>query len=288
MTGHKPLALVIGSGSVKCAAAIGLMNVLRRERIEIGMVVGCSGGAMYAALIALGYDAATITEMTRKLWTREVTSKRSWRDLFSVVLPGVFGFSERFGLTDDGLVMQRLRSAYGSNSFADTKIPLYISATDFSNGEQVALSEGSLVDAIRASIAMPNVFKPYRVGERLLVDGYLSDPLPVGIAIREGAGEILAMGFDAPYQTRINSMIRFSFQISSIMSNNLYKANFAFHNLAHHSEIIPIVPEFTQKIGLFDIEKIPYVIEAGERATEAQLPYLRQLLQNKSGLDAKS
>jgi NTE family protein len=273
---------------VKCAAAIGLMNVLRREGIEIGMVVGCSGGAMYAALIALGYDAATIAEMTRKLWTREVTSKRSWRDLFSVVLPGVFGFSERFGLTDDALVMQRLRSAYGSKTFADTKIPLYISATDFSNGEQVALSEGSLVDAIRASIAMPNVFKPYRVGERLLVDGYLSDPLPVGIAIREGAGEILAMGFDAPYQTRINSLMRFSFQISSIMSNNLYKAKFAFHNLAHHSEIIPIVPQFTQKVGLFDIEKIPYVIEEGERAMEAQLPYLRQLLQSKSGASAGS
>lgn len=278
MSETKPLALVIGSGSVKCAAAIGLLNVLRRESIELGMVVGCSGGAMYAALIALGYDAATIAEMTRKLWTREVTSKRSWRDLLSIVLPGVFGFSERFGMTDDALVMQRLRAAYGDKTFADTKIPLYISATDFSNGEQVALHEGRLLDAIRASIAIPNVFKPHRVGERLLVDGYLSDPLPVGIAIREGAGEILAMGFDAPYQARINSFTRFSFQVSSIMSNNLYKANFAFHNLAHHSEIIPIVPHFQQKVGLFDTEKIPYVIEEGERAMQAQLPYLRQLL----------
>lgn len=282
MPGDKPLALVIGSGSVKCAAAIGLVNVLRREGIELGMVVGCSGGALYAAPIALGYDGAEIAEMTRQLWTREITARRNLRDQLSVLLPGVFGFSECFGLTDDKLVMQRLRAAFGDKTFADTKIPLYVSATDFANGEQVALREGSLVDALRGSIAIPNIFKPYRVGGRLLVDGYLSDPLPVGIAIREGAGEILAMGFDAPFQTRINSFTRFSFQVSSIMSNNLFKANFAFHNLAHHREIIPIVPQFSQKIGLFDTDKIPSIIEEGERATEAQLPYLQRLLASRS------
>ncbi len=277
----KPLALVIGSGSVKCAAAIGLLNVLHREKIELGMVVGCSGGSMYAALIALGYDSKTIAEMTRKLWTREITSKRNWRDFLSILLPSVFGFSEHFGLTSDHLVMKRLGAAFGGKTFADAKIPLYISATDFSNGDQVVLSQGSLVDAIRASIAIPYIFKPHRVDRRWLVDGYLSDPLPVGVAIREGAEEIIAMGFDAPYQNRINSLMRFSFQVSSIMSNNLYKANFAFHNLAHHSEIIPIVPNFTQKIGLFDTDKIPYIVEEGERAATEQLPYIKKFLESR-------
>ncbi len=57
-TNSKRVALVIGSGSVKCAAAIGLQNVLRRAGIETGMVVDCSGGSLFAALMALGYDAA--------------------------------------------------------------------------------------------------------------------------------------------------------------------------------------------------------------------------------------
>ncbi len=280
----KPLALVIGSGSVKCAAAIGLLNVLRREKIELGMVVGCSGGSMYAALIALGYDAQTIAEMTRNLWTREVTSKRNLRDLLSILLPGALGFSEQFGLTEDHLVMKRLAAAFGNKTFADAKIPLYISATDFSNGEQVVLSQGRLVDAIRASIAIPYIFKPHQVDGRWLVDGYLSDPLPLGIAIREGAGEIITMGFDAPYQNRINSLMRFSFQISSIMSNNLYRANYAFHNLAHHGEIISLVPNFTQKIGLFDTDKIPYIIEEGERAAEEQLPYIKRLVESSTSI----
>lgn len=274
----KPLALVIGSGSVKCAAAIGLQNVLRREGFELNLLVGCSGGSMYAALMALGYDTQTMTEMTRQLWTREVTRLRSYRDFFSILFPGLLGFNERFGLLDDRLAMQRLCAAYGERTFADTKIPLFIVATDFLNGEQVTLNEGKLVDAIRASIAMPYIFKPHRVDGRLLVDGYLSDPMPVGVAIKHGADVILAMGFESPYQSRMNSLMRFSFQVSSIMSNNLLKANYAFHSMAHYSEVISIIPEFDQRIGLFDTEKIPYLVEAGERATEEQLPYLKRLL----------
>jgi len=274
----KRVALVIGSGSVKCAAAIGLLNVLRREAIELSMLVGCSGGSMYAALMALGCDAQTIAEMTRRLWTRGITRAHSYRDFFSILFPGLLKFGERFGLLDDRLVMERLRAAFGDHTFGDAKTPLYITATDFIAGDQVILSEGNLVDAIRASIAMPYIFKPYRVGERLLVDGYLSDPLPIGVAMKQGADIIIAMGFESPYQSRINSLPRFSFQISSIMSNNLLKANFAFHSMAHYSEVILIVPEFKQRVGLFDTEKIPYVIAEGERATEEQIPYLRELL----------
>lgn len=61
----------------------------------------------------------------------------------------------------------------------------------------------------------------------MLVDGYLSDPMPVGVAMKNGADVIIAMGFESPYQSCVNSLPRFSFQISSIMSNNLFKANAA-------------------------------------------------------------
>ncbi len=274
----KRVALVIGSGSVKCAAAIGLQNVLQREGIEISLLVGCSGGSLYAAAMALGLDGRTIADMTTRLWTREITKKRSWRSLLAVVLPGVFGFDERWGMLDDALVMERLQAAFAGRTFADARIPLYVAATDLMTGDQVVLSQGSLVDALRASIAMPYIFTPHKVDDRLLVDGYLSDPLPVGVAVREGADVIVALGFDSPYQTRINSLPRFAMQLSSIMANNLYKSNYAFHSLAHHGEVIAIVPEFKERIRLFDTGKIPAIIAEGEKATEAQLPYLRRLL----------
>ena len=132
--------------------------------------------------------------------------------------------------------------------------------------------------AIRASIAIPYIFQPWKIGGHLYVDGFLSDPMPVGVAIKHGANVIVTMGFESPYQPRATSVLRFAFQLSSIMSNNLLRANYAFHNLAHHTEILPIIPQFRERIHLFDTDKIPYVIEEGERAAEQQLPYLRRLL----------
>lgn len=276
-TARPRVAVVIGSGSVKCAAALGLLKVLQREGIGIDLLVGCSGGSLYAAVIALGTEPARAEEMTRKLWTKELTRKRNRVAFLRAFVPFV-RFDERFGLVDDRLIMERLREAFGDAKFEDARIPLFLTATDFHSGEQVVFRKGGIVDAIRASIAIPYVFEPWRVGDRLHVDGFLSDPMPVGVAIKEGADIIVTMGFESPYQPRVTSLLRFAFQLSSITSNNLLRANFSFHNLAHHNEIIPIVPQFNERIGLFDTHKIPYVIEEGERAAEKQLPYLRRLL----------
>ena len=272
------VALVIGAGSVKCAAALGLLKVLDREGIAIDMVVGCSGGSLYAAFIGLGVDVATAEEMTRRLWTRELTKRRHYPSLLRALLPQVFPFRESFGLVDDRLILQRLETPFGKHTFEEARIPLYLTATDFHTGEQVVFSSGRIVDAIRASIAIPYVFRPWSVDGRLFVDGFLTDPMPVGVAIKHGADVIVTLGFESPYQHRTTSILRFAFQLSSIMSNNLLRANYAFHNLAHHAEILPIIPQFRESIHLFDTDKIPYVIEEGERAAEQQLPYLRRLL----------
>ena len=278
-TGRR-VALVIGSGSVKCAAALGLHRALAREEIAVDMVVGCSAGAIFASVIALGYDAETSAEMASRLWTRDLTRVPDRMALLRLLFPNLFRFDERWGMRNDRLVRQKVREAFGDRTFADTRIPLYITATDFHNGEQVVLQEGMLREAIRASIAIPFAFQPYEVGGRLLIDGFMSDPLPICVAMREGASVIVAMGFESPYQTRVTNAGRFAFQLSSIMTNNLLKAAYAFHGLAHHSEVIPVIPRFEQRIRLFDTEKIPYIVEQGERAMEEQMPYLRRLLQS--------
>jgi NTE family protein len=275
----KRVALVIGSGSVKCAAAIGIRNVLQREGIGLDMVVGCSAGAIYGACMASGASGPAIAELASRLWTREVTGKRNTRALLMAIAPKLLRFDPaRFGLRDDRLVGDRLATAFGDSRIEDLPIPLHITATDFGNGELVVLSRGSVAEAIRASIALPFAFSPVRIGGKLLVDGFLSDPLPVSVAMKNGADVIVAIGFESPYQETIRSPGRFAFQLSAIMSNNLLKSRLGFHSLTHHSEVIAIIPEFTQRIKLFDTGKIGYIIEEGERAAEAQLPYLRDLL----------
>ena len=184
----------------------------------------------------------------------------------------------RLRLRDDRLILERLAAQFGDRRIEDTGIPLHITATDFANGDLVEIDRGRLVDAIRASISLPFAFAPVKLDGRLLVDGYLADPLPVSVAMKHGARVIVAVGFESPYQENVRSAGRYAFQLSAIMSNNLLKSRFAFHSVAHHSEVIAILPEFKQRIRLFDTEKIPYIIDEGEQAARAQLAYLRRLL----------
>lgn len=275
----KKIALVIGAGSVKCAAALGLWKVLEREEIHFDMIVGCSGGSLYAASMALGFTLDESIARTKTLWNRTVTAKRNWRGLASVVLPGVFAFNEKFGMIDDGLMLARLREVFGEKTFANARLPLYLMATDFFSGESIALCEGKIVDAIRASIAIPYIWPAWELNGRLLIDGGAANPLPVDVAIREGADIILAIGFHSPFPSKIRSLSRYSFHINSVLTNNLYQANFAFHSAVHHAEIISIFPDFERPIRLFDTDQIPYVIERGEKAMLEQLPYVKRLLE---------
>jgi len=277
------VALVIGSGSVKCAAALGIQKALLRAGIGLDMVVGCSGGSIYAALMAAGHPPDESASVTRRLWTREVSKGRNRRAMLQALAPRLMGFElAQFGLRDDSALLARLRECFGTARIEDMPIPLHVTATDFANGELVDLSSGSVADAIRASVALPFAFSPWKVDGKMLIDGLLSDPMPVSVAVKHGASVIVAAGFESPYQESVTSAGRFAFQLSSIMSNNLLKSRFGFQALAHHSEVIVIMPEFKQRIRLFDTEKIPYIIEEGERAAEAQIPYLKQLLAQSS------
>lgn len=272
------IALVVGSGAVKCAAALGLWRVLHRENIPIDLFVGCSGGTLFTTMMALNADLEEVEALTKKLWTREVTASRNLRAVASIFLPKFFAFDSRFSLISDDALNRLLAEGFGDRTFDDTVTPLHISTTDLHSGEKVVLSEGRLFDAIRASIAIPYVWPAWQVGDRMLVDGCLSNPLPVDVAIREGAEIILAMGFEAEYPRKIKSATRYAFQLNSVYTNNLLRASYAFHNLAHHAEIIPVLPDFDQRVGLFDTGKFSYVIEQGERTAEQQLPYLKKLL----------
>ena len=276
----KTIALVIGAGSVKCAAALGLWKVLAEENIPFDMIVGCSGGSIYAAAMAMGFSFQECIENTKKLWNRSITQQRNWRALASVLLPGILKFDHQFSMISDKPMLKSFQSVFGDKTFADTKIPLYVMATDFKTGEAVAQHEGRLVDALRASVAIPYIWSAWKHNGRLLIDGAASNPLPVDVPIREGADIILAMGFQSPLPSRVKSISRYAFYINSLMTNNLLNANFAFHNAVHHAEIVSIFPEFERSIRLFDTDQIPYVIEQGGKAMKEQLPYVKRLLES--------
>jgi NTE family protein len=272
------VALVVGSGGMKCAAAVGLWKVLEREGIPLDLVVGCSGGSIYTAAMALGMPTSEAERHTLVMWDG-LFERWSYRALLHNLFSRWTGFDERrAGLVDDRAVASVMRALYGDATFEDTRIPLRIAATDLHTGERVEISSGRVADAVRASISLPVVLRPWLVDGRVLVDGGASDPLPVSIAIREGADIILAMGFETPPKDRLTSILGVASQTSSIAVNHLLRATYAFYSAVHHAEIVPIMPTFDQKIGLGDTHLLPYIMEEGARAMEAELPYLHRIL----------
>lgn len=270
------LSIVIGSGGVLCAASLGLSKALSREGITPAMAVGCSGGSIYASLIALGVDPEEAERLTLNLFTSDVFE--GYASNLKSALTGEMRFNEMSSLIDDNVMYDRLRQAFGDRTFEDTTFPLHIVATDLYTGERVVLSSGKILDAIRASIAIPLIFSPWKIGDRLLVDGAVCDPLPIDVAIQQGSDVIAAVGFEMPTRKRMNSYTAVTTHFNSLYMNNILRSTFAFYNAVHHAEIISILPDFEKPIGTFDTSQIPYIIQQGEKAANEHIPYLRQLL----------
>ena len=270
------LSIVIGSGGVLCAAALGLSKALRREGLTPGMAVGCSGGSIYAATIALGIDPEEAQRLTLNLFTSDVFE--GYTSNLKSALTGETRFTEMSSLIDDTVMYERLRMVFSDKTFEDTIFPLHIVATNLYTGDRVVLSSGKIVDAIRASIAIPMIFSPWKIGDQLLVDGAVCDPLPIDVAIQQGSDVIAAVGFEMPTRKRMNSYTAVTTHFNSLYMNNILKSTFAFYNAVHHAEIIPILPDFEKPVGTFDTGQIPYIIEQGEKAAEEHIPYMKQLL----------
>ncbi len=274
------IGLVLGSGGIKCIASIGLLKVLHREQIIPDIIVGSSGGSLFGAVFATGEPPDEIERLVLKMWQKKEFGDIKYFDLLKMFFPKFLRYDEMFGLIRGNRIEKIFREYFGDMTFENTKIPLQIVATDFFTGEEVVLNEGSIAEAIRASIGIPVFFQPKKMAGRTLIDGAVSNPLPVNVAIRYGADIIIAMGFESPTYSIIDSPIKTILQLTSISNNNLMIANHAVHNMAHHYEIIMIYPNFKEEFRLLEINRIPELISVGEQEIIQELPNIRSAIEN--------
>jgi NTE family protein len=275
------LAVVLGSGGVRSVAALGVAEVLWREGIRPDLFVGCSAGAIFGATLAMGHDTGYSLALAAQLWTAEITRQHRWNAIPKMVWPRLGRFDADFSLRDDRLIMARLNDAFGEVRLEDLPTPLRVTATDAASGRTVVLRRGRVVDAIRASIAMPFMFAPRTIEGRRLIDGFVSDPLPVSAAV--DAHTVLAIGFDAPMPQRVNGPSRLLAQVTSAMTNNLMHARLAAAEL-DGMRLLRVFPQLNRRIGLFETGAMPYLVQEGRLAAEQQLPALIALLEKQPHL----
>ncbi|MEY4583666.1 MAG: hypothetical protein RJB10_163 [Pseudomonadota bacterium] len=270
------LALVLGSGGVRSIAALGVVDVLWREGIAPDLIVGCSAGAMFGALISLGHSATEAVSIATTLWTAEVTKEHRWRAIPQMLWPRLSKFDADFSLRNDRLIRNRLERAFGDARLEELTLPLRVTATDAASGDAIVITKGRIVDALRASIAMPFMFAPHYIDGQRVIDGFISDPLPVSAAL--DAKAVLALGFDAPMPQRVNGPSRLLAQVTSSMTNNLMRARLASAEAAG-MRLLRIEPTLERRIGLFDTAAMPYLVAQGRQATEAVLPSIFKLVE---------
>jgi len=184
MQTDKTVGLVLGSGSSRGWAHIGVIEALEAAGIPVHLIAGCSVGSYIGAIYASGgLDSL-------KAFILGMDGKKMF-SYFDVVLP-------RSGLLDGSKKLREFLSGHtDAETFEELKIPLKMVATDLASGDKVVMNSGSLFEALRASMSMPGLFAPVQIKGRWLVDGGLVDPVPVGVARAMGADVVIAVDLNS-------------------------------------------------------------------------------------------
>lgn len=176
--------LVLCGGGSRGALEVGFVQALWEAGVRFDGIVGSSVGALNGAFLAAGGHPDKLGEIWRSLRFRSVF-RFNWR----ILLRGV----RETAVFSPGRQLRRLLRELGARRFEDLSLPFAVVATDLATGDAVALDQGPLAPALRASIAIPGLLPPVHLDGRCLVDGSLSADLPIGEAVRRGATEIWAM-----------------------------------------------------------------------------------------------
>ncbi|MBK1692275.1 patatin-like phospholipase family protein [Ectothiorhodospira mobilis] len=166
----RTVSLVLGSGGARGLAHIGVIRELEVRGYEVRAISGSSMGALVGGIYALG-ELETYAEWVQGLSQSDVLGLLDW------------SFAGG-GLIRGDKLIRKLRDLVGERDIEQLPIHFTAVAVDIERGREVWMSEGSLFDAIRASIAIPAVFTPHRYQGRTLVDGGLLNPVPVAPTLR--------------------------------------------------------------------------------------------------------
>lgn len=256
-TREAKVALVLSGGSAKGFAHVGVIRVLEQEKIPIHMIVGTSVGSLIGGLYAANPDSFQLE------WTA-----------FKIERSDILDFSlihSKMG----PVLGQRLENFVEKEAkvkrIEETKIPFFAVATDLNTGEAVVLDKGLLSKAIRASCAIPGIFVPVSLNQRLLVDGGLVNNVPCDVARAKGADIVIAVNLLSSVKNfNLDSVIDVIGQSISIVifDKNREKLKYAD---------VVIEPD-TKGVSLFDFSKKKELMEEGIKAAKAQIPKIKEIL----------
>ena len=237
---NRPIvALVLGSGGARGYAHIGVIQVLEQQGIHPDFIVGTSAGSIVGSIYASGKTANEL---------RDIALNMKVNDVRDIKL-------DMKGILDGKKVENYINQLVNNIPLQQLKIPMYVVATELGQGNKVVFNYGNTGQAVRASVSIPSMFVPTKIGETEYVDGGLVSPVPVDVARDLGADIIIAVDILAqPIHTETSN-------VWGLFNQNI--------NIMQH---------------IFDLKGRESTIQAGIDAAENQLHSILSVFQQKQRL----
>lgn len=284
----KTISLVLGSGGARGYAHIGVIEVLLKEGYEIKSISGSSMGAFVGALYACG----KLEEF--KSWVLSL-------EFFDVLKLVDFSF-EKSGIIKGDKVFDIIEEMIGDIQIEELPISYTAVATDLITQKEVWFQKGSLLDAVKASVAIPTIFTPKKIGNKLLVDGGVLNPLPTVPLLSDSTDLMIAVNLNgdiAPLKQlkkKEEDQNTFKQKLSKFLGDNLFlkkeksisyftvlsQTIEATQNLitryelaAHQPDLIIDIPK--NICDFYDFDEAKEVIEMGREIAQKKLDEFHQL-----------
>jgi len=284
---HPKIGLALSGGGAKGFAHIGVLKVLEEIGLPIDRIAGTSMGSVIGGLYAIGYKTDSLVALARREdWPQLFNDTATRRDLpmaeklwdgrylatfpirkGNVQLPGGLVAGQKIS----ALLSRLTWSVHHLTDFKELPIPFACVATDLETGEAVTLDHGFLPEALRASFAIPTVFTPVKLDNRLLVDGGLIRNLPAEDVHRLGADIVIGVDVGAPLSSaeKLNSFFSIIDQISSFRGVEI--------NAAQRRRCDILITPDMAGLTAASFDRADTLIKRGEMAARRLLPQLRAL-----------
>ena len=273
------IGLALGSGGAAGLAHIAALEVFDDLGVEPSRIAGTSIGAVIGTLYASGLEASTIEAIFDEFGG-------SGLDALTGLIEGDNGLHlrdvmkldlEHGGLVDSGGFIDFLKAQTTARDFDDLPIPLEIIATDYWTGQPVTLSNGSLFEAVQASMAVPGLFSPVRRGQQLLIDGGTTNPLPVD-RLRADCDLVIAIDVSGA-RPRPDNEETAGFSDLLFGSFELMQQALIGQALQQHAPDLYLKPEI-RNVRLLHFNRIRSVLDQAAPAAERLRDFLQQELRN--------
>jgi len=247
------IAIVLGAGASRGFAHIGVLKILEGSKVPLHMIVGTSAGSFVGSLYAYGFNAFQLQKIALSIHEAEIID---------------------YAVPDNGFVKGEKLEAYINNLVQNTpldkmRIPFHAVATNVQNGREIVFSKGNTGMAVRASCAIPGIFRPGKIDDILYIDGGVVSPVAVDAARRLGADVVIAVDISADLGAKQpEGTIDTILQAIGIMQSRISGAQLS------HADIV-IRPK-VGGIGAADFDKRSDAIMEGEKAALQAIPAIQK------------